>query len=69
MDSAGPRRPFSTKVGSGIRTGSSARLAHVEGNKIRAAYNAAQYLEQRRRMMEWWSDHLDAQKDISELLG
>ena len=45
------------------------QLAHVEVNKVRRAYNAAQYLEQRTRMMLWWSDHLDAQKDISELLG
>ena len=44
------------------------QLAHVEVNKVRRAYNAAQYIEHRTRMMLWWSDHLDAQKDISELL-
>ena len=31
-------------------------LAHVEENKIRGTYNAAQYLEERARMMQWWSD-------------
>ena len=45
------------------------QLAHVEVNKVRRAYNAAQYIEHRARMMLWWSDYLNAQKDISELLG
>lgn len=30
------------------------QLAHDERNRIRAAYNAAQYLPQRREMMQWW---------------
>lgn len=34
-------------------------LAHTEKNKIRAAYNRAEYLEQRRVMMQWWSDHIE----------
>ena len=38
------------------------QLAHVEINKIRRAYNAAQYLEHRTRMMLWWSDYLDRAK-------
>ena len=36
------------------------QLAHDERNRIRAAYNAAQYLQQRREMMQWWADRLDA---------
>ncbi len=39
------------------------QLAHVEGNKVRAAYNAAEYLEGRRAMMQAWADHLDALAD------
>jgi integrase len=35
------------------------QLAHDERNKIRGAYNAAQYLEGRRRMMVHWADFLD----------
>jgi integrase len=35
-----------------------AQLAHVEGNKVRAAYNAAQYLDQRRTMMRDWANYL-----------
>ena len=35
------------------------QLAHVEGNKVRGAYNHAEYLKERRAMMQWWSDYLD----------
>jgi integrase len=35
------------------------QLAHVEGNKIRAAYHRAAYLEERTRMMQVWADYLD----------
>jgi len=36
------------------------QLAHGERNKVRAAYNHAQYLPERRKMMQWWADFLDA---------
>jgi len=36
-----------------------AALAHVDRNSIRATYNRAQYLEQRRVIMQWWSDHIE----------
>jgi integrase len=35
------------------------QLAHCERNKVRAAYNKAQRLSERRRMMQAWSDYLD----------
>ena len=35
------------------------QLAHVEKNSVRAAYNHAEYLEERRRMMQAWADWLD----------
>jgi integrase len=35
------------------------QLAHSERNHVRAAYNHAQYLPERRRMMQWWADYLD----------
>jgi integrase len=35
------------------------QLAHVEGNKVRAAYNAAEYLKERTKMMQWYADYLD----------
>ena len=36
-----------------------AQLAHGERNAIRAAYNHASYMEERRAMMQEWADHLD----------
>lgn len=36
------------------------QLAHVERNKVRSAYNRAQYLAERRQMMQAWADYLDA---------
>jgi integrase len=35
------------------------QLAHDERNKVRAAYNHAQYLAERRGMMQHWADYLD----------
>ncbi len=35
------------------------QLAHCERNGVRAAYNHAQYLPERRKMMQWWADYLD----------
>ncbi|EHJ47085.1 integrase family protein [Solidesulfovibrio carbinoliphilus subsp. oakridgensis] len=38
------------------------QLAHAERNSIRAAYNRAEYLPERRRMMQAWADYLDMLK-------
>lgn len=35
------------------------QLAHIEGNQVRRAYNRAEYLEERIKMMEWWSNYLE----------
>ncbi len=35
------------------------QLAHVESNRVRGAYNHAEYLESRRAMMQWYADYLD----------
>jgi len=37
-----------------------AALAHRDANSVRAAYNRAEYIERRRPMMAWWSDHIEA---------
>nr|DAU85142.1 MAG TPA: Integrase [Caudoviricetes sp.] len=34
------------------------QLAHIENNKIRAAYNCADYLTERKEFMQWYSDFL-----------
>ncbi|MBE1162525.1 tyrosine-type recombinase/integrase [Dyella acidiphila] len=36
------------------------QLAHAERNKVRAAYNRAQYLAERKKMMQGWADYLDS---------
>lgn len=36
-----------------------AQLSHKDGNKVRAIYNHAQYIEQRRVMMQECADLLD----------
>ncbi len=35
------------------------QLAHCERDPVRAAYNHAQYLPERRKMMQWWADYLN----------
>ena len=40
-----------------------AQLAHAEKNSVRDAYNRAQYVEERRRMMQEWADYLDRLRD------
>ncbi len=36
-----------------------AALAHIGNNEVRNAYNRANYLERRKPVMEWWSDHIE----------
>ncbi len=36
------------------------QLAHTERNKVRAAYNRAEYLPERTKMLQAWADMLDA---------
>ncbi|MGM0541872.1 MAG: tyrosine-type recombinase/integrase [Pseudomonadota bacterium] len=38
------------------------QLAHEEANKVRGAYNKAQYLAQRKEMMQSWTDYLNGLK-------
>lgn len=36
------------------------QLAHADKNKVRATYNHALYMEERKQMMAWWANFLDA---------
>lgn len=38
------------------------QLAHAERNQVRAAYNRAEYLSERKAMMQEWADYLDKLK-------
>lgn len=44
------------------------QLAHAERNKVRAAYNRAQYLAERTRMMQAWGDYLDGLRAGGEVV-
>jgi integrase len=44
------------------------RLAHAERNAVSAAYNFAQHLPERRKMMQAWADHLDSLKAGAEVI-
>lgn len=39
------------------------QLAHQEHNGVRAAYNYAQYLPERHKMMQVWADYCDELKE------
>jgi integrase len=41
------------------------QLGHGERNSVRAAYNYAEYLPERRQMMQDWADYLDKMREMS----
>jgi integrase len=41
------------------------QLAHAPRNKVRAAYNYAEHLAERRRMMQAWADLLDELREAA----
>jgi integrase len=44
------------------------QLAHMPKDKVRAAYNRAQYLDERRKMMQAWADYLDSLKAGADVI-
>lgn len=44
------------------------QLAHAERNKVRAAYNRAERIQERRKMMQAWADYLDGLKASSNII-
>jgi integrase len=44
------------------------QLAHAERDNVRAAYNYAEHLPERRRMMQAWSDYLDGLKKGADVI-
>ncbi|MDD5268031.1 MAG: integrase arm-type DNA-binding domain-containing protein [Methylococcales bacterium] len=45
------------------------QLAHAPRDQVRAAYNRAQYLDERRRMMQSWADYLDGLKNGAQVIA
>lgn len=45
------------------------QLAHQERNNVRAAYtHHARYLDERRKMMQWWADYLDEMRAAEKVV-
>ena len=39
------------------------QLAHIDGNKVRSAYNRSEYIEERTSMMQSYADYLDTLRE------
>jgi integrase len=45
------------------------QLSHQESNKVRKAYNRAEHLDERRKMMEWWSNYIESLVSTSDIFS
>lgn len=45
-----------------------AALAHTDKDEVRSAYNRTDYLERRREMMAWWSEHIEQAAGLGSAL-
>jgi integrase len=43
------------------------QLSHIERNRVRASYNRAEYLEERREMLQWWANFIDKPVNVVAL--
>jgi integrase len=44
------------------------QLAHCERDEVRGAYNRAEYLQERQKLMQQWADYLDAARTGAKVL-
>jgi integrase len=44
------------------------QLAHEDRDEVRGAYNRAQYLDERTKLMQWWADRIDAMRKGAEII-
>jgi integrase len=44
------------------------QLAHQEQDEVRAAYNHAEFWDERVRMMRWWADYLDDLRTVGRVI-
>jgi len=44
------------------------QLAHQEGNDVKRAYNHAQHLPERKKMMQHWADYLDGLREGADVI-
>jgi len=45
------------------------QLAHIERNKVRAAYHRSEYLTERKKMMQHWADYLDSMRSGANVIN
>jgi integrase len=45
------------------------QLAHQEADDTRAAYNFAEFWEERVKMMHWWADQLDGLRALGQIIA
>jgi len=45
------------------------QLAHLDGDEVRAAYNHAEFWDERLRMMKWWGHYLDQLRDMGRVVS
>ena len=44
------------------------QLAHAERNSVRAAYNYAEFMPERKKMMQAWADYLEGIKEGAKII-
>jgi integrase len=44
------------------------QLAHAERNSVRAAYNYAEFMPERKKMMQAWADYLEGIKAVAKII-
>jgi hypothetical protein len=44
------------------------QLAHLDAGAVRRAYTQGKYRDERNRMMQHWSDHLEELRDAGKIL-
>ena len=44
------------------------QLAHKHGDAVRLAYDRGDYLEERRKLMQWWADECDRMREGAQII-
>jgi len=45
------------------------QMSHLVGNKVSRAYNKAEHLKERRKMLEWWSNYIESLVSTSDIFS
>ncbi len=58
----------STPAASTNSTSDTIQLAHAERNNVRAAYNYAEFMPERKKMMQAWANYLEGIKSGAKII-